>query len=413
MTTTPVFDRTSDAALTPGVRYISSCGGTRSGKTWANLQVFYFLLLGEERRHAAPTVNSVVSESMPHLKRGAIRDFQTMLKAEGVWQESRWNETSKTYTFGNGSILEFFSADDAGKVYGAARDRLFLNECQHIDYETARQLFVRTRGLILLDYNPTHRFWVMDHVEPRTNCVRIHSTYKDNIYLSAEQVREIEDNRDDANWWTVFGEGLVGRLEGLIYRYETIPALPEVTENNADTLEALEGLDFGFSTDPTARVHILADVKKRIAYIRERCYERHFQNRHIIADMEADEMLDGTVPVYADCAEPKSIADLNDAGFNVIACSKSAPVNSDKLRFQIQWMQGWKFYVTEDSPNVADELQNYCWAKDRNGAETGAPIDKYNHALDALRYALWTHYGENAGAGNYTISIATRRYVRH
>ena len=124
-------------------------------------------------------------------------------------------------------------------------------------------------------------------------------------------------------------------------------------------------------------------------------------------------MLDGTVPVYADCAEPKSIADLNDAGFNVIACSKSAPVNSDKLRFQIQWMQGWKFYVTEDSPNVADELQNYCWAKDRNGAETGAPIDKYNHALDALRYALWTHYGENAGAGNYTISIATRRYVRH
>ena len=413
MTTTRVFDMTSDAALTPGVRYISSMGGTRSGKTFANLQTLYFLCLGEEKRGAAPTVNSVVSRSLPHLKRGAIRDFQTMLKSDGAWQENRWSETSKTYTFANGSIIEFFSADDAGKVYGPARDRLFLNECQHIDFETARQLFVRTRGIILLDYNPTHRFWAMDRIETRPNCVRIHSTYKDNDFLTDAQIREIEDNKEDANWWTVFGKGEVGKLEGIIYHYETIPALPEVNDNNADTLEALEGLDFGFSADPTARVHVLADVRKRIAYIQERCHQRHFQNRHIIADMEADDLLDGSIPIYADCAEPKSIADLTDAGFNVIPCSKSAPVNSDKLRFQIQWMQGWKFYVTEDSANLTDELQNYIWATDRNGAETGAPIDKWNHALDALRYALWTHYGENAGSGTYNVSFAQRTYVRH
>ena len=179
MRTTRVFDITSSAWLKKP-RYISSCGGTRSGKTFSIIQLLYLQCLGEERRNAPPTINSIVSESMPHLKRGAIRDFKTILQGEGIWSDEKWSETDKYYRFSNGSIIEFFSIDNAGKVYGSARDNLFINECQHIDYEIARQLFVRTRGRIILDYNPTNHFWVMDKIECKDNCIRVHSTYKDN-----------------------------------------------------------------------------------------------------------------------------------------------------------------------------------------------------------------------------------------
>ena len=377
MRTTRVFDITSSAWLKKP-RYISSCGGTRSGKTYSIIQLLYLQCLGEERRNAPPTINSIVSESMPHLKRGAIRDFKTILQGEGIWSDEKWSETDKYYRFSNGSIIEFFSIDNAGKVYGSARDNLFINECQHIDYEIARQLFVRTRGRIILDYNPTNHFWVMDKIECKDNCIRVHSTYKDNGFLTPEQVREIEDNQDDKNWWKVFGEGKEGTLDGLIFEFEQIDDLPVKTE--MDHLVEIQGLDFGFTNDPTARVQVVADSRKKILYVRERCYRTHMQNKHIIQDLQ-DDGVSRRVEIYADCAEPKSIADIQDAGYNIIACDKDAPVKSDKLKFQLQWMQGWKLYVTKDSLNLIEELRNYTWAKDKDGTLLNQPIDKYNHCF--------------------------------
>lgn len=406
MRTTRVFDITSTAWL-KNPRYISSCGGTRSGKTYSIIQLLFLQCLGEERRGDPPTITSIVSESIPHLKRGAIRDFKTILQDEGIWDEEKWSETGKTYTFSNGSVLEFFSVDNAGKVFGSARDNLFINECQHIDYEIARQLFVRTRGRIILDYNPTHHFWAMDKVESKDNCITLHSTYRDNGFLSPEQVREIEDNKSDANWWLVFGEGKEGTLDGLIYEFETCDSLPEKTE--MDHLVEIQGLDFGFTNDPTARVQVIADPRKKILWVRQRTYKTHMQNRHIIQDLQEDGV-GNRVEIYADCAEPKSIADIKDAGFNVIPCDKSAPVKSDKLKFQLQWMQGWKLYVTKDSIDLIRELRNYVWAKDKDGNPLNEPIDKFNHLLDSLRYCTWTKFGKNAGYGQYSISFSKNRY---
>ena len=422
MDTTRVFDMTSSAWLQKP-RYVSSCGGTRSGKTYSILQMLLLILLGEEKKGSPATITSVVSESMPHLKRGVIRDFKTILTSEGLWQEEKWSETDKTYRFGNGSILEFFSVDNAGKVYGSARDRLFINECQHIKYEIARQLFVRTRGQIVIDYNPTHHFWAMDNVESKSNCIKVHSTYLDNSFLSSEQVREIKDNeKSDPNWWRVFGLGLEGTIDGLIYDFELIDRLPpkdvdkpesEKTdeEKYADSLVEIQGLDFGFTNDPTARVQILADPKRKHLYVRERCYQTHMQNKHIIDDLNADGV-GRFVEIYADCAEPKSIKDIQDGGFRVIACDKDAPVKSDKLKFQLQWMQGWKLFVTKDSLNLINELRNYVWQKDKDGKPLNIPIDKFNHLLDAMRYGVWTKWGQNAGQGEYHVSIPNRKHRR-
>ena len=384
-------------------RIISNRGGTRSGKTFSILQFLHELI---PVRDKAGDVTSVVSESLPHLKRGAIRDFERII-GHSLTQDSHWNASTNTYTYDNGAKLEFFSVDSPDKVLGAGRKRLFINECNHVSYDTFRQLAVRTTGLILLDYNPAEAFWATDKVEPREDCILIHSTYLDNKeFLTLEQIREIESNQSDANWWKVYGLGEIGTLDGLIYHFDIIPELP-----SREGLTEVQGMDFGFTNDPTARVQCLVDHKRKIVYARERCYSRAMQNKHIIADLQRDGV-NRYVEIYADCAEPKSIADIREAGFNILPCDKEAPVKSDKLKFQIQWLQGWELHVTADSLNMINELRNYIWSKDRDGNLQNVPIDKFNHSLDALRYALWTKYGRDAGHGQYAISFShthTRR----
>lgn len=394
MTTTPVYDRLVDAVGRTD-RFVSSCGGTRSGKTFAALQLIYKLALADKR----PTITSVVSETFPHLKRGAIRDFGEVLG--GLFDAECWSRGESVYTLPNGSIIEFFSADSPAKVHGPARDRLFLNEVQNIPWEIARQLFVRTRGLVLMDYNPTHEGWVQQQIEPRPECVTIHSTYKDNSFLSAEQVREIEANQGDANWWRVYGLGLVGSLEGLIYPdFELIDGMPD-----GEQLREVWGLDFGFTHDPTAIVRVLADTGRKVAYIEQRAYQTGMLNRDIAAVL-AGAGIPRSVDIWADAAEPKSIAEIAGAtGLKVQACDKSAPVRSDRLKFQLQWMQGWRLRVCKSSLDLIHELRNYCWQKDRDGNVTGTPIDTFNHALDAMRYALFSEFAGREGAGQYTIGF--------
>ena len=233
---TRVYYALRDALADPSVRYVDNAGGTRSGKTFSTLQV-----LCEIAKGSRDLLISVVSETMPHLKRGAIRDFKAILADE--WDDNAWNKSESVYTFPSGSIIEFFSADQPGKVHGPARDILFINEANHLDYDTARQLLVRTRLFAIFDYNPTHTFWVHENIAPRENCRSIHSTYKDNDYLTAEQVAEIESNKNDANWWRVYGEGKVGQLEGLIFPdFELCDTMPD-----AAGLREVYGMDFGFT----------------------------------------------------------------------------------------------------------------------------------------------------------------------
>lgn len=379
-------------------RYISQKGGTRSTKTYSTLQFLYILIPEVDK---AGDITSVVSETMPHLRKGAIRDFENIV-GHTLLGDSHWNASECVYTFDNGAKMEFFSADSPLKVHGSQRKRLFVNEANHIPYEIFRQLAVRTSGTIFLDYNPASVCWIQEKIECKDNCIGIHSTYKDNPFLSPEQIREIEDQKSDVNWWKVYGEGREGVLDGLIYDFEQIDSLPGKDEFSH--MVEIHGMDFGFTNDPTARVQVLADPRKKELYIRQRCYQTHMRNVHIIEDLKSDGV-SRHVPIYADCAEPKSIADIKEAGYNIIPCDKNAPVKSDKLKFQLQWMQGWKLFVTKDSVDLIRELRNYTWAKDKDGNLLNQPIDMWNHLLDALRYAVWTRFGKNAGYGNYVVSF--------
>lgn len=186
-----------------GYRYIIHEGGTRSGKTHSLLTTLFHIT------NSRKAISSVVSETFPHLRKGAIRDYQRILEDQKVWNDKSWNKTDSTHNIGTGKIIEFFSADNSDKVHGPERDFLFINEAQNIPYETARHLFVRTRKSIFIDFNPTREFWAHTELKNDKKTLWVHSTYKDNPYLTPEQVEEIERNRGNKSWWSIYGKGVI------------------------------------------------------------------------------------------------------------------------------------------------------------------------------------------------------------
>lgn len=358
-------------AFNKDYRYIINEGGTRSGKTFSVLTALYMIASKQKGK-----VISIVSETYPHLRKGAIRDFQTILDNGKLWNPDFWSKSESTYTLPNRTIIEFFSCDNPSKVHGPARDILFINEAQNISYDIARHLFVRTRGSVFIDFNPTHEFWAHTEIKDIEQTKWIHSTYLDNTFLSPAQVGEIERQRKNANWWTVYGEGKVGRLEGLVFpSFDLIDTMPGCSSYRV-------GLDWGFTNDPTAIV--MVGFNGENIYLDEITYQTRMVNSDIHAVLKAHAGL----KVIADSSEPKSIEELYRAGLNIHACRKGP----DSVRSGIDLMLSKRIHVTKRSTNLINELRNYTWDADRTGKLLNAPIDQFNHAIDAARYAIADHY---------------------
>lgn len=377
-------------AWNEGKRFVDVCGGTRSGKTYAILQLLILVVANDK----IATINSVCAETMPQLKRGAIRDFQAIMRRAEIWNDAHWNKTDSIYTFPNGSILEFFSLDSDGKVHGLARDRLFVDEAQNVSWEVVRQLLVRTRGRVVFGYNPTREFWVHTEIQPRPECVSINSTYKDNEFLSPEQVREIEANRKDARWWRVYGEGLVGAYEGVIYDFEQIEVMPD-----KGGMVEVYGIDFGFTHDPSVAVRCLVHTGRREIYAEQLFYRTQMLNTDIVAELKANGVLPSAT-IVADSAEPKSIEEIRRSGYRNIEGAYKAT----RLAEQIAHIKQYKLFVTKNSVEAIRELRAFVWAQDKDGRQLNEPMKGGDHFADALRYAV---FGTTTGnRGKYIISIA-------
>lgn len=371
MNVTYTFEKLLAAFVDPKIRGVASKGGTRSGKTWATLQMFHILCTNSEK----PLIISCVAATLPMVKRGMQRDFKTMLVTEGVWDENAFNKSEGTYTYPNGCMIEFFGVDNASKVHGSARDILFVNEAQGIPREIFRQLDIRTRKKVVIDFNPVRKFWgETEFVGDRY--ITIRSTYKDNPYLTKEQVGAIEKNRDDANWWRVYGEGETGGVEGNVYpSYEVIEDMPETFTGRC------LGLDFGFVNDPTAIVDIR--FQGWDLYVDLLCYETGLLNASI-ADYLTSNMLHRLITV-CDNAEQKSIVELQQRRIKAIPCVKGR----GSVAGGIAQVKQFKLHVTKRSVKLLDELDNYKWIKDEaTDTYTNEAIDAWNHALDALRYGV-------------------------
>lgn len=357
-------------------RVIANRGGTRSSKTYSIMQ----LLITIAKIRKTPIFISVVSETLPHLRRGAYKDFKEIIGREEITITE--NKTELTCVFPNGSTIEFFSVDNWGKVKGSRRDILFINECNRIDFESYRQLAVRTTETIFLDWNPDNEFWYEEHIAGRETTVEIHSTYLDNPHLDKAQIDEIESYKNNEQWWRVYGLGLTGRIEGTIYKpFIQIDELPEARSRMRHCM----GLDFGYSNDPTALVDVYIDEGARKIYVDEVIYQSGLLNSEIAERMK-EKNISKTVEIFADAAEPKSVDELGRKVYRY----NVKPAYKKDLLSQIQFLQQFEIYVTKTSLNVIKEHRMYKWKEDKDGNSVNEPIDAFNHAMDALRYAVFS-----------------------
>jgi len=335
-----------------------------------------------------------VSESLPHLKRGIIRDFRDVGTDEGWWDDACWSKSECIYTFpSTGSIIEFFGADNPAKFRGPGRDRLGINEANRVAWEAARQLILRTSGLVIYDYNPSAPFWGTEILPTRDRYKLVHSTYEDNQYLPDEVRRELEANRDTGNWWRVYGLGLIGQVEGQIFDFKIVDGLPE-----GDGWAESWGLDFGFTHDPTVLIDCRIHTGRREIYADEKLWQTGMTNPEIAAAI-ASQAQGRTPTVWADSAEPKSIEEIQRYGWRFIR-------GADKriaVREQIQQLRGWTIYVTRRSVHLIDEGRKYLFKQLPDGTFTNEPIDFFNHGIDALRYASVSFMGR-PDEGSYYVS---------
>ena len=346
-------------------------GGTSAGKTISIIQI----LIDKAQSDKAPTLTSIVSESFPHLRRGAMRDFLNIMQEHNYFDPARWSKTEFTYTFETGSKIEFFSADQPSKVRGPRRDRLYINECNNVPYEAFDQLEVRTRDDVWLDWNPTNEFWWYTEVAPHREHDFITLTYKDNEGLDEKIVQSIEARKHNKAWWTVYGLGELGEVEGKIYKdWQIIDSIPHEAR-----LER-RGLDFGYSADPAA---LVAVYYYNGGYILDQELYRTGMRNQPLADYIKN-LHEPQTLVIADSAEPKSIDDLSIAGVLIQGADKG----QGSLSRGINHVQDQRISVTKSSIDLIKEYRNYMWKFDRDGRQLGIPESGNDHAMDALRYAL-------------------------
>lgn len=383
---TPAFYKLKE--LTQRTKVVK--GGTSAGKTICILAILINDAITNEGKEI-----SVVAESIPSIKRGAMKDFLNILKGLNRYKENQFNRSNLKYTFTNGSYIEFFSTDQPDRLRGSRRTDLFINECNNISFSAFSELQIRTSGSIWLDYNPSHLFWVDKEIIGEPDVDYITLTYKDNDALAQSIIKEIEKAREKAktstfwaNWWRVYGLGEQGTLSGAcIPDWREIDSIPEEARLIG------YGMDFGYSVDPTTLIGL---YKWNEAYIfDELLYKKGMLNRDISLYLQSNNINDNIV---ADSAEPKSIAELVSYGHKVFPVSKGR----DSVVYGINLINQNEIYITTRSKNLKRELEGYVWAKDKDGNTLQKPSGAHPDCIDAARYIL-TDTLENPNKGEYFI----------
>lgn len=369
-------------ALQDGWPVIVNEGGARSGKTFGAIQCLILTAIRKRTRI------SIVSHSLPHIKRGAYRDFRIIMDEWNMWDDARFSYTEFVYSFPNGSYIELIGLEDEGKARGPGRDILFVNEANLIKKSLFDQLAMRTTGQIIIDLNPADlECWCYDLADKPAN-KKIHSTYLDNrcyfngewvSNLSLTQIAYIEAYKDgDPFMWEVFGLGLRGKSTDIIYTHwkicEELPLKGEV----------FMGQDFGYNV-PSALV--LCELYEGAIYVKELLYEQRLTTGDLI-DRYRDIGVSKTIEIFCDNAEPKTIEELCRSGYNAKPADKDVTEGIRKVK-------SLPLYICENSSNIVKEIKGYKWKTDKDGKpirdkDKDEPVKLNDHAMDAMRYAVFT-----------------------
>ena len=354
-----------------GNRIFINQGGTSSGKTYCIMQVLFDLACSEPNQ-----IITVVGQDLPNLKAGALRDAKMIRANEKPLQQFfKVNESSSQMIGLNGSIIEFKSYQNEQDARSGKRDYLFVNEANGVPYSVYQQLEMRTRKNVYIDYNPSERFWVHDHVIGSKGAKLIISDHRANRFLTEEEHERIE-NIQDPELHKVYARGLTGKLTGLVFPdFRIVDDMPD----GESWKLSVYGMDWGFTNDPTALVHVV--LAHGELWLRCLIYETGMTNQ-MISKRFRDLELGRYDVIIADCAEPKSIAELRADGWNVRPSVKG----SDSVRTGIDVMKRYRLNIVRPSAGMIREFSSYKWKTDRSGENINEPVDMFNHAIDAVRY---------------------------
>jgi phage terminase large subunit len=382
--TTVTFEHLLDAKT----RVTQHIGGTRSGKTYAILQ---FLIV---KAIENPLTITIVRKTIPSLKRTVIKDFIDILKGLGIWHEDDYNVTDRIWHFNNSSI-QFISTDDAEKLRGIKSDILFIDEASEIDEESYFQLAIRTTGRIILAYNPTVSpyHWLRQ----MNDCEKYITTYKDNTFLAKELIYAIEELEvKNPKYWKIYGKGEFAPNERAVFNFDIVDTI------DADFVGF--GIDFGFSSDPTALVAVYKNSDT--IFLEELIYEKGMVTNDI-ADRLRKLDIQKSEEIWADSAEPRLIEELYRSGFNI----KPVVKGKDSIKFGIGVMQNHKISILKSSQNLINEMYAYQYAQDKHGYITDTPEGGLDHLIDAARYCCMMKLSQKAqNKGRYAITIGNIRY---
>ena len=367
---TPVFSKNYEL-ISSDKRFIVNQGGSRSSKTISLIQMIIVLCLTKPKVSA-----SIVRKSFPSLRGSILRDVIMMLKEMDLYKESNHNKTEQVYTFENGSYIEFFSADNEQKLRGRKRDILYCNEGNELSFEEFNQLVLRTTGKILIDFNPSDtEHWIYDLIK-QDNCALIKSTYKDNPFLTKDQVEYIENLINvDENYYKVYALGEKPISESRIYNH-----FKQYNEE-VDLRDFCYGCDFGFN-HPTTLIKTSFEGNK--VYVKELIYKSKMTTTDLINEMKSLN-LDRSKPIYCDSARPEVIEELRRAGF------LRAQSSNKNVKEGINKIKSMEVYIHFESINIWKEYRLYSWKTDKDRI-LDEPVKENDDALDALRYAVYSHH---------------------
>lgn len=346
----------------PEDRFTLLQGGTRSGKTFST--IYYIIWLCNE--YSGLEID-ICRNEYAALKATAWKDFKEVLIAHNLYEASNHHKTDKIYYL-NGNTINYYGADDPGKIHGRKRDILWLNEANQFDEETVDQLFPRTKHRVIMDYNPSMptEHWLDSYIRDYPPKI---TTYKDNPHLTKSQILDIERKKGNDYWWSVYGTGQRTKPTGVIFDDWKVGEFDE-------SLPFIYGMDFGYVNDPTTLVKIAVD-KKNI-FTKELLYEVGLSTQNIVDIL--NDRVDRNSLIVADNAEPRLIAELQQEGFNIVPCTKGR----DSVRLGLVKMMDYTIVSEKEDYNMQRELNNYVW----NDKKSNTPIDNHNHLIDALRYGF-------------------------
>ena len=379
---------TFENLLESNSRVTQHIGGTRSGKTYAILQ--FLIVKGLE---STQTI-TVVRRTIPSLKRTVIKDFKDILINIGIWNEDNFNISDRIYKLGD-STIQFVNSDDPEKLRGLKSDILFIDEASELDEESWFQLSIRTSGKIILAYNPTVSPY--SWLRQMGDCDRYVTTYKDNPYLPTEMIKAIEELEiKNPKYWKIYGKGEFAPNDKAVFQFDIV--------DDADGDFVAFGLDFGFSSDPTALVAVYK--KGDELHLEELLYEKGLVTSDIVDRLRKLD-IDKSHEIWCDSSEPRLIEEIYRSGFN----AKPVTKGKDSIKFGIGVMNNHKIKVVKKSQNLINEMYAYQYITDKHGYTTDNPEGGLDHLIDAARYACMMRLSVKAqNRGQYAISIGKYKY---